>query len=145
MSEKINFDSAVSSLFDGMSKFMSTKTVVGDAIHINDTIILPLVDVSFGMGAGTKMDGAKSTANGGMGEKMSPSAVLVIHNGSSKIISIKNQDGVSKILDMVPDIINKFSKKNDNELSDEEIVKAATDAADNTDTTKPELTDIKEK
>lgn len=130
MSEKINFDSAVSSLFDGMNKFMSTKTVVGEAIHIDDTIILPLVDVSFGMGAGTKSDnGAKTSANGGMGAKMSPSAVLVIHNGSSKIISIKNQDGVSKLLDMVPDVINKFTKKNDNELSDEEIVKAATEGA----------------
>ncbi len=130
MSEKINFDAAVGSLFDGMNKFMSTKTVVGDAIHIEDTIILPLVDVSFGMGAGTKVDGAKTSANGGMGAKMSPSAVLVIHNGSSKIISIKDQDGVSKILDMVPDIINKFTKKDNNELTDEEIVKAATDATD---------------
>lgn len=129
MSEKINFDSAVGSLFDGMNKFMSTKTVVGEAIHIEDTIILPLVDVSFGMGAGTKNDGAKANASGGMGAKMSPSAVLVIHNGSSKIISVKNQDGVSKILDMVPDIINKFTNKNKSELSDEEIIKAATDAA----------------
>ena len=128
MSEKINFDSAVGSLFDGMNKFMSTKTVVGEAIHIEDTIILPLVDVSFGMGAGTKTDsstGAKTTANGGMGAKMSPSAVLVIHNGSSKIISVKNQDGISKIIDMIPDIINKFTKKNENELTDEEILEAA--------------------
>lgn len=135
MAEKINFDSAVSSLFDGMNKFMSTKTVVGDAIHIEDTIILPLVDVSFGMGAGTKTDsanGAKTTASGGMGAKMSPSAVLVIHNGSSKIISVKNQDGVSKILDMVPDVINKFTKKNDTGLTDEEIVKAATEATNET-------------
>jgi len=125
MSEKINFDGAVSSLFDGMNKFMSTKTVVGEAIHIEDTIILPLVDVSFGMGAGTKGDGTKATASGGMGAKMSPTAVLVIHNGSSKIISVKNQDGVSKILDMVPDIINKITKKKDNELTDEEILNAA--------------------
>lgn len=126
MSERVNFDSAVSTLFEGMSNFMSTKTVVGDAIHIQDTIILPLVDVSFGMGAGTKGEGAKTSANGGMGAKMSPSAVLVIHNGSSKIISVKNQDGVSKILDMIPDVINKFTQKKDNELSDEEILNAAT-------------------
>ena len=35
-----------------MDSFITTKTVVGDAIHIGDTIILPLVDVSFGVGAG---------------------------------------------------------------------------------------------
>lgn len=127
MSEKINFDSAVGSLFNGMNSFMSTKTVVGDAIHIGDTIILPLVDVSFGMGAGTKTDGTKANATGGMGAKMSPSAVLVINDGSSKIISVKNQDSISKIMDMIPDVINKISKKKDNELSDEEIIKAATE------------------
>ncbi len=119
MADNNSFDSAVSSLFKGMSGFMTTKTVVGDAVHIDDTIILPLVDVSYGMGAGSN--------KGGMGAKMSPSAVLVIHNGSSKIVNIKNTDSMSKILDMVPDIINKFFKKDNSEkLSDDEIIQAAT-------------------
>ncbi len=39
-------------LFSGMNRIISSKTVVGDAIHIGDTIILPLIDVSFGVGAG---------------------------------------------------------------------------------------------
>lgn len=114
-----NFNSTVGALFDGMNSFMTTKTVVGDAIHIGETIILPLVDVSFGMGAGEK--------SGGMGGKMTPSAVLVINNGSSKVVNIKNQDSISKILDMVPDIINKIFKKDDtkNQLSDEEIIDVA--------------------
>ena len=47
-----NFDTTVESLFKGMDSFISTKTVVGDAVTIGDTIILPLVDVSFGVGAG---------------------------------------------------------------------------------------------
>ncbi|HJD01429.1 MAG TPA: sporulation protein, partial [Candidatus Mediterraneibacter excrementavium] len=50
--EKNNFSSTLESLFKGMDGVVSSKTVVGDAIHINDTIILPLVDVSFGIGAG---------------------------------------------------------------------------------------------
>ena len=40
-------------LFQGMDGMISSKTVVGDAIHVGDTIILPLVDVSFGIGAGS--------------------------------------------------------------------------------------------
>ena len=68
---------------------------------------------------------------GGMGGKMTPSAVLVINNGSSKVVNIKNQDSLSKILDMVPDIVNKLLKKDgkensDTKLSDEEIIEAAT-------------------
>ena len=130
-----NFDKTVGSLFDGMTNFMTTKTVVGEAVHIGDTIILPLVDVSFGMGAGSKADGSKNSASGGMGGKMSPSAVLVINNGVSRIINIKNQDTVSKIVDMAPDLIARFTsmiKKDGGEkISDEEIVNAAKENLDN--------------
>lgn len=48
-----------------------------------------------------------------MGGKMSPSAVLVIHDGITRLVNVKNQDTVSKIIDMVPDIIEKFRKKDD--------------------------------
>ena len=48
-----NFMGTVDSLFKGMSNFISSKTVVGDAVRIDEkTIILPLVEVSFGVGAG---------------------------------------------------------------------------------------------
>ena len=40
-----NFKGTVEALFHGMDAVVSSKTVVGDAIHIGDTIILPLVDV----------------------------------------------------------------------------------------------------
>ena len=52
MSGENNFKDTVNSLFKGLDAFISAKTVVGEAIHVGDTIILPLVDVSFGVGAG---------------------------------------------------------------------------------------------
>ena len=52
MANENNFKETVNSLFKGMDNFISAKTVVGDAIHVGDTIILPLIDVSFGVGAG---------------------------------------------------------------------------------------------
>lgn len=75
-----------------------------------DPIILPLVDVSFGVGAGAFAGEKKNNSAGGMTGKITPSAVLVIQNGSSKLVSVKGQDTVSKLLDMVPDVINKFTK-----------------------------------
>ena len=106
-----NFNTTVESLFKGMDSFLTTKTVVGDAVKFDDgTIILPLVDVSFGVAAGVFAKDVKNNAGGGLGGKISPSSLLVIQNGSSKVINIKNQDSVSKIIDMVPDILNKFSK-----------------------------------
>ena len=108
-----SFHTTVESLFKGMDSFITTKTVVGDAIHIGDTIILPLVDVSFGVAAGAFSQENKNNGAGGMGGKIMPSAVLVIQNGTTKLVNIKNQDGITKILDMVPDFVNKFTSKND--------------------------------
>ncbi len=108
-----NFNSTVESLFKGMDSFLTTKTVVGDAVRFEDgTIILPLVEVSFGVAAGAFAGDKKNNAGGGMGGKISPSSLLVIQNGSSKVVNIKDQDSVTKIIDMVPDLINKFSKGN---------------------------------
>ncbi len=108
-----NFNNTVDSLFKGMDSFITTKTVVGDAVKFDDgTIILPLVDVSFGVGAGAfSKDSGKSNAGGGMGGKITPSAVLVIQNGSTRLVNVKNQDSVTKILDLVPDVLNKFKKE----------------------------------
>ena len=75
-----SFNNTVESLFKGMDSFITTKTVVGDAIHIGDTIILPLVDVSFGVAAGAFSQEKKNNGAGGMGGKINPSAVLVIQN-----------------------------------------------------------------
>lgn len=120
-SENNNFQSTVESLFKGMDSFISTKTVVGDAITVGDTIILPLVDVTFGVGAGAFSGEKKNNGGGGMGGKVSPSAVLVISGGVTKLVNIKNQDGLTKILDMVPDFLNKFTdgKKSEVVLSEE--------------------------
>ena len=77
---------------------------------MDDAIILPLVDVTCGMAAGSFADNAKSNnGGGGMSAKMSPSAVLVIQNGVTKLVNIKQQDAVTKVLDMVPDFVNKFA------------------------------------
>lgn len=111
------FEATVQSLFKGMENYITTKTIVGEAIMINDSIILPLADVTFAVGAGAFSGEKKDNAGGGMGGKISPSAVLVIQNGNSKLVNVKNQDVFTKILDMVPDLINKFTgKKKDDDV-----------------------------
>lgn len=109
MASDNSFGTTVDSLFKGMDSFINTKTVVGDAITLGDTIILPLVDVSFGVAAGALSGDSKNNGGGAMGGKMSPSSVLVISNGTTKLVNVKNQDGLTKILDMVPDFVNKFT------------------------------------
>lgn len=106
---KNQFVSTVESLFKGMDQFVTTKTVVGEAVKIDDAIILPLVDVTCGMAAGSFAENAKHNGGGGMSAKMSPSAVLVIQNGVTRLVNIKQQDAVTKVLDMVPELIGRFT------------------------------------
>lgn len=124
-----NFNTTVQSLFKGMDNFISTKTVVGDTVHIGDTIILPLIEVSFGVAAGAFCQEKKNNAAGGMGGKITPSAVLVIQDGCTKLVNIKNQDSVTKILDMVPDFVNKFTSGKDNKKTNGIVDEAAKEAA----------------
>ena len=115
------FNSTVSALFQGMDSMISSKTVVGDAIHIGDTIILPLMDVSFAVGAGAFSGENKEKGAGGLGGKMSPSAVLVIQNGKTKLVNIKNQDTVVKILDMIPDMVDRFKERKEGKMTEKDV------------------------
>lgn len=115
-----NFNSTVDSLFKGMDSFLTTKTVVGEAIKFDDgTIILPLVDVSFGVAAGAfSEENKKNNGGGGMGGKITPSSVLVLKDGSARLVNVKNQDTVTKILDMVPDFVNRFTKAGEDDAEE---------------------------
>ena len=117
-----NFKATVESLFQGMVGVISSKTVVGDAIHINGTIILPLVDVSFGIGAGSFTGEKKERGMGGIGGKMSPSAVIVIQDGRTKLVNIKNQDTITKILDMIPDVVDRFTSGKEEKMTEEDVM-----------------------
>lgn len=105
MVKENSFIQTVDSLFKGMDSFITTKTIVGDPINVNGVLIVPLADVSFGVGAGAFSSNDKNNGGGGMAGKISPSAVLVIQNGTTRLVNIKNQDTIVKILDMLPDLV----------------------------------------
>ena len=128
-----NFKGTVEALFQGMDGVVSSKTVVGDAIHIGDNIILPLVDVSFAIGAGAFNGDKKEKGAGGLGGKMTPSAVLVIQNGHTKLVNVKNQDTITKILDMVPDVIDKFSSNKEDKMTEEDVMDILDEAEQDSD------------
>ncbi|MDD3360991.1 MAG: GerW family sporulation protein [Hespellia sp.] len=117
-----NFKTTVDSLFKGMDGVLSAKTVVGHALHIEDTIILPLVDISFGIGAGAFNGDKKDRGAGGVGGKMTPSAVLVIKDGKTKLVNIKNQDTMTKILDMIPEVIDKVTTKKEDKVTESDVM-----------------------
>ena len=120
-----SFNEVVNSMMQGMESFLSSKTVVGEPTQAGDTTIIPLGDVTFGVGAGASSQEKKSGGAGGMTGKMSPSAVLVVKNGQVRLVNIKNQDTVTKIIDMVPDLIDRFTTKKEEMPSDDDVINTA--------------------
>ena len=110
-------------LMDKMENFVSSKTVVGEPVKVGDVTLIPLVDVSVGIGAGGANNGG---GGGGLGAKITPSAVIAITNGGVQLVNIKNQDAVSKLIDMAPGIASKlnfgaFGKKEDKPAEESKV------------------------
>jgi len=121
------------SMFAKMENFISTETVVGEAIHFGDVILVPLVEVTMGMGSGMgganqKSNGDKSNDSGGgaFGARLTPAAVVVIVGGTVQLVDVKNKESVNKLIDMIPGILSKlnldsmFSKKCEEDEEDSE-------------------------
>ncbi len=114
------FKSNIEALIGGMEGYLSTKTVVGDPIQVGKNILLPLADVSFGVGAGAFEGSDKNRGGGGMGAKITPSAMLLVNEDGAKILNLKENPGMlEKIVDMAPGIISKFTKKGKDDLGED--------------------------
>ncbi len=104
-----DFNSTINSLFKGMDSFLTSKSVVGEPIQVGDTTIIPLCDVNFGVGAGAMGGKRSDSAGGGMGGKLSPSAIIVIKDGYSQIINVNEDKGsLGKVLEMIPGTAEKL-------------------------------------
>jgi len=109
-----NLQDSIKSLLDSLDGFVTNKTVVSQPIEMSDATIIPLMEISLGVGAGAfdnsdknaDKQSAMATA-GGMGAKMSPSAILIVHkDGSVRLVNVKNQDPITKLIDTVPDLMD---------------------------------------
>ena len=107
MAEKL--DQTVKALVSSIEEHISTKTVIGEPVKCGDTFIFPMADVSFGVAAGSFNQEKKNNGTGGAGVKMSPSAVLIISGGTSRVVNIRDKDSMNKLIDMIPDIVNKIT------------------------------------
>nr|MBQ6241457.1 sporulation protein [Lachnospiraceae bacterium] len=116
---KNKFGTTMESMFESMKGLISSKTVVGEPVIINEnTFVLPLMDVSVGVGAGATVseNSGRNLGGGALGAKYSPSAVLVVQDGVARIINIQEQDKLVHLIESAPDTVNRllsaFHKKN---------------------------------
>lgn len=112
-----NFNNVFDALMKNMDTVVASKTVIGDATTVGDATIIPLVDVSFGAAAGASINDKKNGGIGGVNAKVAPSAVLVIQNGHVKVVPVKDLDVVSKVIDLVPEVIDKIKAMREGMIS----------------------------
>lgn len=126
---------------ESIKDMVDVNTIVGDAVQAPDgTIIIPISKVTFGFAAGggeydscckvikesddckekeveTEGSGGKHPFAGGSGAGVSinPVAFMVVGQGQIKLLPVNVNSSVEKILDLIPDLIDKanasFKKK----------------------------------
>lgn len=117
-------DTAMSSLRD----MIDVNTIIGEPIVSNNNIlIIPISKVGFGFASGGS-EFACETIDGytkkekdeqiqyklpfgggsGAGVSINPVAFLVVQNDNVKLLPVQHSNSVDKLLDYVPDLINKM-------------------------------------
>ncbi len=97
-------------LFKGMEGLVQSKTVVGEPVQIGDATLVPLVEVSAGLASGALKNNAKNNGAGAMSAKLSPVAMLIIQDGRTRLVNVKNQDVMTRLLDLIPEAIDKITR-----------------------------------
>ncbi|HOO12931.1 MAG TPA: spore germination protein GerW family protein [Bacillota bacterium] len=115
-------------IFQEMEEFLTTKAVVGEPIEVGAITLIPVINVTFGMGTGGGTgEGAKDSkpqkggAGAGLGAKISPTAVIVIKEGDISVIPLNGNTGLERLIDMVPDIVKKIKKRAEKEQKKETV------------------------
>lgn len=103
-------------IFDEMEHFLTTKAVVGEPIEVGEITLIPVINITFGIGtgAGGGEDSKSSTREGGgagLGAKISPSAVIVVKEGDISVIPLGSSGGIERLIDMVPELLKKVKAK----------------------------------
>ncbi|MCQ2400708.1 MAG: GerW family sporulation protein [Lachnospiraceae bacterium] len=111
----------IEAMFDGIEGLVQSKTVMGEPVTIGEATLIPINEVSAGMASGAFGKNPEKSGAGAMTTKMSPVAVLVLQGDRIRLINIKNQDAITKIIDLIPDAIDRITG---NRLSPETVAKA---------------------
>jgi uncharacterized spore protein YtfJ len=98
-------------LLEKLRFITQAETVIGQPIQAGSATVVPVSRVSVGFGLGGHAGKGELTASGG-GASVEPVAFLYINGEDVRIMPItKDSSLASKVMDIVPDVVNKFSKK----------------------------------
>lgn len=111
MDIKENLDS----IFSHLENLFKAKTVIGDPIVIGDVTLVPVVNVTFGIGTGgAEGKDAREQGGGGLGAgtgaRLIPAAVIVIKGDQVSMLPISGRSAVESIVEKMPEVLGKLKK-----------------------------------
>lgn len=143
----------MNSAMNSIKEMIDVDTIIGEPIETsNNVVIIPVSRVNFGFAAGgsefktksnvkTKEDNEKEDTDkkrlpfgggSGAGVSISPIAFIVVQESGVKLLPVEHTSAVDKLLDLVPDLIDKTTqmldkklKKDEKNLGDNIIVKVS--------------------
>lgn len=114
MEKKHPVNDLMRSTIEKIHEIVDTNTIVGQPIHTPDGVtLIPIsrVNIGFGTGGGEygKAQPQSFGGGGGAGVKIDPVAFLVIKDGITRVlpVAIPPASTVDRIIDMVPDLVDK--------------------------------------
>ena len=114
-------------LFGGMESLLQSKTAVGDPIEVGNIVMIPLMEISAGLASGTLKNNAHNNGAGAMSARISPIAMIVIQGDRVRLVSVREQDIWSRLLDSIPDAISRIKGGS----MSEDVKAKASEALDN--------------
>ncbi|MGI6588783.1 MAG: GerW family sporulation protein [Peptococcia bacterium] len=110
----MDYNEHLQTMFDKLKSFFRTETVVGEPIMVGEVTLIPLIEISFGLGSGVgkgKDKGVDGAGGAGAGAKIIPTAIMVVKGEDVSLIPLKERDSLEKVLELAPELINKFKNK----------------------------------
>lgn len=102
-------DTFAETILEKLRMVSQAETVIGKPIQAGAVTLIPVNRVSMGFGLGGKKE---NVAASGGGLSIHPLAFVVIAGDDVRIMSVSREnDMVSKIADLVPDVLSAFKNK----------------------------------
>ena len=127
MAEQPPIQGLMYTAMQSIREMIDVNTIVGDPVQSPDgTIIIPISKVGLGFGVGGSdfvpkhgkiSENSETPFGGGAGGGVSitPVAFMVVGNGQIRMMSVNSENSVyDRILDMIPDAIDKLVEVKDN-------------------------------
>lgn len=112
MNIEMNFEALV----DKLINTVSTRTVVGEPLEFGNITLIPVMNAYFGFGGGSGTGGSGqadhgSGSGGGGGARLKVAGMVVIKDGSVSFLPAGKESSVDKLLDAIPDLMEKVKAK----------------------------------